>query len=700
MQQKIDLLENYLLRIADADERRDQKDELDRLRRALRSFDVLVERVEGLERPLTSAEFRASVLGLIARLRVAENVLELRRTLDAHARTPLEWQRIHDGIEQDTRALARFLQLLDELAEFFEVKEDLVTAGEHEERRPLEFYLEQLRTAVARARFDIREKHDFGVLVTSFAQMRGIDSDIVILCGLVDGEFPSTYVPEIFLGRPLPRAEERRMRRERIEFYQAITTFSDRLFLTYPRFSGERALVRSSFVDAFLRITTVEERGRVLELNELRAEREHARRNGATPERGRFLALIGSPAALAEEAGTALWSGTVVPQVPGAQRMIDHLRFTATVERGRHDAKVKEDERFVPEYRGIIGGALSMEEQRELGESLRREYSVSQLELYGRCPFKYFARRILAAEAPATFDVSLTPLERGTLLHRVLFRLYVDLRDREELPVTEASRPRALERARELAREEIAGIVFDHPYWRIDQERLLGSDQIGGLLEQWIDYEAFTNAEKSRMVPAYFETAFGTATVRGGSSDPLLSEERHMELHGINVRGKVDRIELFYEGEDLYFAVADYKTGQAPSRDDVLRGLSLQLMVYLEAVRQILAQRFEIPLVRVKPVGGIYYQLKPREADVRVTYLFVPNELRRSIVTMNRSSAGPESVEELEAVIAHAFEFARQYVEGIAAGMFPVTKHDMNVICRGCDYRSACRVSEVGIVKA
>lgn len=696
--QKMALIERYLQR-AEEEEQADQKRELELLQRATLGFEALVERIQGFDHPMSASEFREAVLQLMATLHVAENVLQLRRRLDVEPRPPLEWQRIHDGVEQDSRALARFTEILDELAEFFEVQPELSRGNAEEERRPLELYIEHLRSAVARAHFEVREKHDFGVLVTSFSQLRGLDFDTVILCGMIDGEFPGRYVPEVFLGRPVAGAEERRIRRERIEFYQAVTAFRRGLYLTYPHFSGERALVRSSFVDAFLRITTIEEHGGVLALDELRAERERLRHDGAIDERKRFLTLIGSPATLAEEAGAAIWSGEPVPTIPGAEGMLEHLRFTAAIERGRHEANMEGNAAAVPEYRGIIGGVLTQNELGELSERREREYSVSQLELYGRCPFKYFARRVLRAEAPATFDLSLTPLERGTLLHRVLFRLYVELRDRELLPITPAHRAPVLDRARELAREEIAGIVFDHPYWRIDQERLLGSDQIDGLLEQWIDYEAFTNAEKSRLGPAYFETSFGTSTVRGSSSDPLLTADHGMRLHGINVRGKVDRIELLYEGEDLYFAVADYKTGHAPSRNDVLQGLSLQLMIYLEAVRQILADRFGLPLLQVKPVGGIYYQLKPRESDVRVTYLFVPNELRRNIVTMNRSSAGPESIADLEQVIEGAFAFARDYVEGIAAGDFPVTRHDVNVICRGCDFRSACRVSEVGSVR-
>ena len=49
-----------------------------------------------------------------------------------------------------------------------------------------------VRTAAARSFYGLREKHDFGLLVTTLDQLTGLSYDIVIMCGMVDGEFPST----------------------------------------------------------------------------------------------------------------------------------------------------------------------------------------------------------------------------------------------------------------------------------------------------------------------------------------------------------------------------------------------------------------------------------------------------------------------------------------------------------------------------
>jgi ATP-dependent helicase/nuclease subunit B len=339
----------------------------------------------------------------------------------------------------------------------------------------------------------------------------------------------------------------------------------------------------------------------------------------------------------------------------------------------------------------MIEDSLDPEEQEKLDERKDDEYSISQLELYARCPFKYFASRLLGVHATADYDVTLTPLERGALLHTVLFKLYTELRTEDALPITPEGRDSALERARQIAREEIKGIVFDHPYWRIDQERLLGGDLFGGLLEQWIDCDVSRGEERSKLIPGFFETSFGVRTNRGGSDEKLSSSERVL-LHNISVRGKVDRVEIYRRGDELYYAVADYKTGAPPSRSDVREGLSLQLMIYLEVVRHTLAVYYDMPLEKVKPVGGIYYRLHARDMETRESYLFVPEDMKKDIVEVRRNGTDPKSVEELEGLIAQAFTFAEEYVAGIASGSFHLTTHDVNKVCRDCEYQSVCRI--------
>jgi ATP-dependent helicase/nuclease subunit B len=692
IEQRIGFLRSRMMRLADEEERRNMESEMETLERAERSIRALGRALEEFDHAMTPAEFRAAFLKMIGKLRVSENILTLRHDLESRTRTPQDWQRIHDEIERDTRALAELLRLLDELTEFFEIQDG---PGEGREgKNPLDHYLEHLRIAATRSMYQIREKHDYGVLVTSLHQLPGLEFDVMIVCGLIDGEFPSTYIPETFLGKPLPDAQRRKLQRERIEFYGAVTQYRRRLVMTYPRYAGDTALVRSSFLDAFLRITTAERSGRVVEIDEMRTVRERIRRGEEISPQLEFLKMIATPDTLAEEAGASLWSGESIPRIDVAEEMLDNLRVTAQVEQDRYRAKTTADDSIAREYRGIIREALSPE---ELAERRAKEYSTTQLELYARCPFKYFVQRMLRVSAPASYDVTLTPLERGVMLHTVLFRLYTELRERNALPLSIDTRDEVTRRAQEIAREEIAGIVFDHPYWRIDQERLLGGEDFNGLLQEWIDADIERGEEKSLLEPMFFEVGFGEENVRGLNADVHLSLSGEIELHDIRVRGKVDRVEVYRRGDELFYAVADYKTGQAPSRADVAEGLSMQLMIYLEVIRHRLAQHYDMPLEKVKPVGGIYYLLRAQNVDVKPTAIFVPNELKKDILKKNRNRQDPDTIDDLLGIIDSSFEHAGSYVTGISDGIFHVTTHDVNKICRGCEYQSVCRVGEVGI---
>jgi len=705
--QRLLFLKGRMAEIDDPDEQRGVQTEMESLERADRSVQVLADALDRFASRMTPDEFRRAFRRLLGRLGIADRILDVRRRLEQGARTPQDWNRVHNEIERDTRALSAALRMVDEMTEFFEVEYGPSSAFVNapgrrrgDGRYSLEFYVDWLRTAAMQTRWSTREGHDQGVFIGTPGDIDGLDFNTVFVCGLIDGEFPGRYIPETFLGKPLPNAQDRQLRRERMEFYGAITAFERHLVLTCHRFAGATRIVRSSFIDALLRITTLENSGRVVDVDELRVVRARAR-SGA--DQGELLAPFGDISTfegLAEEMGATLWSGGEIPEMASQQArdLAANLMHTVRVEGSRHG----EESSRLPEYAGVIAEALDASERATLYERIGRNYSPSQLELYARCPFKYFARRLLRVVPTAEYDVTITPLERGLLLHSVLFRLYSELRDSDELPITSEKRDDVLARARELARQEIEGIVFDHPYWQIDQERLLGSDLLGGLLRRWIDYDIdrFAGGNTS-LIPSFFEVDFGGGKGPRGGIDPTLSTAGPVTIHTVKFRGRVDRVEVARRGDRIYFAVADYKTGRAPTRADIHEGMSLQLMLYIEVIRRLLAEHFSLPLEDVQPVGAFYYQLDTRKVAADMKAVFVPNELKTSgarpegLLRAARNSSDPETVDDLLALVDEVVARAEGYVEGIATGQFPLTTRDVNVVCRSCEFEPACRVRDV-----
>ena len=73
----------------------------------------------------------------------------------------------------------------------------------------------------------------------SLAQTRGLDFDIVILGGLIDGEFPAVSRPNTFLPPDLKRKAPDLLREQRYLFYHALNLFREHLYLVVPESAEE-----------------------------------------------------------------------------------------------------------------------------------------------------------------------------------------------------------------------------------------------------------------------------------------------------------------------------------------------------------------------------------------------------------------------------------------------------------------------------
>ena len=77
------------------------------------------------------------------------------------------------------------------------------------------------------------------------------------------------------------------------------------------------------------------------------------------------------------------------------------------------------------EYEGRLPlNSLSQSSRRALEKRREWTYSVSQLETYGECPFRYFSDRVLNLNPTEEEETGLTSMEKGSLAHEILFEFY------------------------------------------------------------------------------------------------------------------------------------------------------------------------------------------------------------------------------------------------------------------------------------
>lgn len=612
----------------EAPERR-ARAETARLDDARRDLEALERVVAGFRLPMRPAEFSAAVSELSEALGVA----------GALARAGAAGAGLAD-IEREARAFAEFRKFLEEFPEVLSVESPA------SEAHPLSWYLERFRPLLSQVRYTYGRRYGEGVLVTSIDETRGLSFRVVVAAGLVDGEFPSAYEPEVFLT---PKRRERRERYhlhgERYLFYQALSGCSGRVYLTWPARREGVEVNPSGFIEWLEGAATISRHG---------------------PDANPFSrTVVTASDLLAAEVGAG---GRVPAHVAAAIRAEEARRRDSGAEA----------------YRGIIDPAeLPQRARSRLAAYRNGTYSVTQLETYGDCPFRFFAGRVLGLRPPGEPEEGVTPRELGGLLHEILFEFYAGRRDRGLGAVSGVDDERFAEAVAELraiASRRFDEAAVDDVFWEISRDEVLGSPGRPGALEAMLAAERSSGVSAA---PSWFEVRFGKAGEDAVHSDAVMFSDAPVPAGGIFLQGKIDRIDA--DGDA--FRVIDYKTGSGvPSRKDVQSGASLQLPLYLHCAERVLSEKAGRPMTGG---AGLYYHVKTKfDAYARIGN----DELRGRLLDPERGfRLAPDAAalrEQIDAAVARADSLA----ERISRGLFPVEPREPRKTCRRCDYRKMCRI--------
>jgi RecB family exonuclease len=267
--------------------------------------------------------------------------------------------------------------------------------------------------------------------------------------------------------------------------------------------------------------------------------------------------------------------------------------------------------------------------------------SLSALERYQDCPFRFFAADVLRLrEAPADEDL-LSPRARGRFLHEVFQRFFEewDIRTGRATIV-----PERMDEARTIFAETAAPLLarLGEAQAALERVRLFGSAIAMGIVDTMLAIEAASPGEvRQRCLEYRFDGVFS-----------LGLPDRAVRLTGV-----VDRIDLL---ADNRLRVVDYKTGAAPNPKR-----ALQVPIYALCAQEMLSKQegsaWQVDEASYVAFGG-------RRPLVRV-------------VKQGGDADGP-----LMAARTRLFEA----VDGIARAEFPARPHDPTM-CRHCPYPSVCR---------
>lgn len=382
------------------------------------------------------------------------------------------------------------------------------------------------------------------VLVGSAERVRLSGKKVVLILGANDREFPLLPSsgglftdPEreelIRLGLPLSGTAEQQILEERFVAWQALSSPSERLTVTYSlgNLKGEikypSAIVsgfRAIFPDSPVRMP-----------------------DSLPPEYfcvGRRAAFL---QAVRRGGDGSVFSSSVREFLRGDPEYGPRL---SALDEMRRDGRLRLDDLSLA--RRMFGG--------------ERTISPSQVEQFYHCRFRYFCRYGLGLRTRSR--AALDPLSRGSILHYLLEKA-LSRGDFFTMPEEELEK---------LTKELLRAYL---------EEALGGMEQTRRFL-----YLYRRMAESALRVLLALRAEFAqTEFVIAGIEEPITPGGRivpfRVEVPGaaLTLVGKIDRVDLLDRRDGRYVRVVDYKTGRKEfSVDSVAEGLNLQMLLYLFSI--------------------------------------------------------------------------------------------------------------------
>jgi RecB family exonuclease len=439
---------------------------------------------------------------------------------------------------------------------------------------------------------------DLGVqLIDDRAARYGTFDDITIV-GLLESEWPDRQARNIFYPAGLLRSlgwpsESTRRRAADARFLDLVASAAQRIAVSTIVLDDEAIMMRSMQLDeiARARLSTV---------------------------------------SLSEEA---------TPVTPDDALVAEPLRLDGfePEPRGWAELRSRRTAGTEPVYHGLVGPRAN------------RPWSVSALEVYLACPFKFFAQHVLKLEDEPDDAEVMDPRQQGQFMHRVFEVFFQTWQQSGRRAITPDT---------------------------LDEARLVFSRVVEDELTQLPEAEA--GLERTRLLGSSAAAGLGEAVLRMEAERPLPVVERLLEhrLDGnvtlttadgprrVALRGKADRIDLLQDGT---FRLVDYKLGWPPQR-----ARALQLPIYSLAAEQRLAGRHG----RTWTLGEAAYLAF--KGPKRVVPLVSAQNDRTT-------------------VLADAQERTVATLDAIERGEFPPTPDDV-FLCETCSFAAICRKDYVGEV--
>ena len=575
----------------------------DSFKKALKDIKELKKHLAPFENEYTIDEFKDKLTELIFSFGVPKKILSLEKEL----------------VEESSVALTAFFETVNETLDL------LILENGKDSIFKIDFYLKALTTALNGTRYNVKEKSNYGVLITTPNEIRDLQFDYLFIAGMCDNDLPTKYSNEVFYYREYADSKFRNHQiQERFHFYQTLRAWNNHLYLTYP-LSDSSILTVSNFITEFLSMFEV------VHLSDA------CFRNTIISETDLFKNI-----------------GNLSPEVVQSKSEFSAENYTL-----KSDI-IANRQASAGEYSGILSGALPEELKEKLTQIKNKEFSITSIEQYAKCPFLYFVDNILRIKVKAEPEDESDKMEFGNLIHKILY-LYFQKLDKMGIKLGGLT-GKEYTRAYSILFETAESVLNDDNLVLsfFQKEKILGinGDRKNSILHKFFEVE---NETDDGFVPSFLEASFGWLKEEKNEysiSSPLYAGD-------IKLRGKVDRIDI-NKGTNQ-FTVIDYKSGKIGGElKKAQSGEYFQLPVYIRAAEKIIKEKLDADYQYAE---AILFSLK-----------FVEGKFKK------------EKIEFTGEDLIQSFEFITEHIRNISEGIFNIAPPEkQKSTCEYCKHESICR---------
>lgn len=366
-----------------------------------------------------------------------------------------------------------------------------------------------------------------------------------------------------------------RLMQESYLFYRAIASPKNKLYIAFSNADEEgKGKLPSIYINRLHKLFEVEENGELIKtlpvervlidpIEEVSAENAMNYLRHPAPALG-FLMMQLKSAQLKNEALAPSWKALQA--------------FYESEENWNEQLKLVTS----PLYKKNIAENITEELATELyGEEF--EASVSRIENYYSCAYAHFISYGLRLKERQEFK--LETFAMGDLFHDALRRI---LSEKDGLMSEASTFKDCMNKAHDTVEDIIKGFSYQilqssarYQYIKKKLIKIVGRTLFALLKQHHI----------SQFKPIAHEKSFGMKGLKNGTEDdPAQLDALKVKLNqdrNMSIRGQIDRIDGYNDGNQIYLRVIDYKSSKRNlNLTEVYNGISLQLLTYLEVASQ------------------------------------------------------------------------------------------------------------------